>query len=99
MDKRLPIAIVVSLAQPQEKSVNGYEITYTDNISAHGARVISGHFRNPGEVLDVTCLKDQVPFRGKVIYCHKLEDDRYGVGVYFLGRNVTWSKFLTYSGN
>jgi len=73
-------------------------MTYTDNLSAHGARVISSHSWQPGELLDVTSLKDKIQLRGKVIYCQKLQDDRYGVGVHFNERSVSWSTFRTYSG-
>jgi hypothetical protein len=41
MEKRLPIVVVVCLAQSKRVGVDGEERTYTDNISAHGARVYS----------------------------------------------------------
>ncbi len=41
MEKRLPIAIVVRLAHVLDPPRNGAEVTYTDNVSAHGARVVS----------------------------------------------------------
>ena len=41
MDKRLPIAMVVHLAQELDQPVNGSEVTYTDNISVNGARVVT----------------------------------------------------------
>jgi len=47
MEKRLPIAIVVRLTEAQDQPVNGAELAYTDNVSAHGARVISSR---PGKL-------------------------------------------------
>src|SRR5260370_7406498 len=72
MEKRLPIAIVVRLAHAHDQPANGAERTCTDNVSAHGARVVSSRPWQPGEVAQVTSLKDEITIRVKVVYCHKL---------------------------
>jgi hypothetical protein len=97
MEKRLPIAIVVRLARPKGQSTNGVEMTYTDNVSAHGARVVSTHPWNAGDVAEVTSLKDETTLSGKVTYCRQLVDGRYYIGLNFQGRRVTWSAYTTYS--
>jgi len=95
MEKRLPIAIVVHLKQAQ--SVNGTEVTYTDNISAHGACVVSKRPWLPGEVAEVKSLKDQVTLRGKVVHCRKRSDNRYVVGLTFQGPHGTGSIYRIYA--
>ncbi len=97
MEKRLPISIVVSLTVARDQPANGAEVTYTENVSAHGARVISKRHWQPGEAAQVTSLKDEVAIRGKVVYCQKLPDNRYCVGLNFNGSPVTWSTYRTYS--
>jgi len=97
MEKRLPIAIVVSLTLVQDQPANGTELTYTENVSAHGARLISKRHWQSGEMAQVKCMKDEITIRGKVVYCHKLPDNRYCVGLNFNGRGVTWSTYRTYS--
>jgi len=92
MDKRLPIAMVVRLAQVQEQPINGSEMTYTDNISVNGARVVSTRSWQAGEIVQLTSLKDETTIRGKVVYCQRLVDDRYCIGL-----NFTWSTFRAYS--
>jgi PilZ domain len=97
MEKRLQISIVVSLTLVRDQPVNGTELTYTENVSAHGARVISKRNWQPEEVAQVTCLKDESTIRGKVVYSQKLMDNRYCVGLNFNGSPVTWSTYRTYS--
>jgi hypothetical protein len=98
MEKRLPIAIVVHLARVQDQRVDGAELTYTVNVSAHGARVLSNRPWQTGELARVTSFKDKIQILGKVAYCEKLGDKRYGVGLNFNGNSATWSTFRAYSG-
>ena len=97
MEKRLPIAIVVRLAHEQDQSADGAELTYTDNVSAHGARVISDHPWKTGDTATVTSLKDEVAIRGKVVYCQKRQEGRYYIGLNFMDRGVVWSVYRTYA--
>ena len=97
MEKRIPIAIVVRLTRAQDQPARGPELTYTDNISAHGVRVVSSRPWQIGEVAQVTSLKDETTIRGKVVYCQKLMDDRYCIGLNFHERPVTWSAYRAYS--
>jgi hypothetical protein len=97
MEKRLPIAIVVRLARALDEPANGAELTYTDNVSAHGARVISRRAWQSGDVVQITSLKDETTISGKVIYCQKLPDDRYCIGLNFKDRRLTWSAYRAYN--
>jgi hypothetical protein len=97
MEKRLPIAIVVYLAQARNQSIKEPEVAYTDNLSTHGACVISSRTWELGEVVEVASLKDRTALRGKVVHCEKRSDDRYAVGLSFNGYQVTWSRYRSYS--
>jgi hypothetical protein len=46
----------------------------------------------------VTSLKDEITLSGEVVYCQKLPDDRYLVGLNFQNRRVTWSMYRNYNG-
>ena len=96
MERRLPIAIVVRLAHEEDSPDNSEELTYTDNVSAHGARVISSRPWKTGEVAKVTSLKVEETMRGKVVYCQKRQEGRYFIGLDFLDRGVVWSTYRTY---
>ncbi len=90
MERRLPIIVVLRLAQEGSAAISGEERTFTDNISPHGARIFSKQTWQPDDVVRVTRLNEDVAC-GKVVYCQKLRDNRYCIGVKFQDRPVTWS--------
>lgn len=57
------------------------ERTYTDNISAQGARVHSARPWQPGEQVKVIPVKEETGVRGEVVYCEKHGQDRFLVGI------------------
>jgi hypothetical protein len=97
MEKRLPIAIVVNLAPVNGHTGSPPELTYTSNISAHGACVVSSRHWKPGELAEITSLKDQIALRGKVVHCEKRSDAHYIVGLSFNGHGVSWSSYRSYA--
>jgi PilZ domain len=84
------------LTQPEDRSPGAAELTYTNNVSAHGACVLSNTPWRLGEMVEVTALEDEVPLRGKVVYCRRHIDNHYAVGLSFNGDQVTWSKYRKY---
>jgi hypothetical protein len=96
MEKRLPTVVVVHLARMQDDPVNAAELTYAENISAHGACVISKRVWQPGELTNVTSLEDQSVLQGKVVHCREWSGDRYAVGLAFQRAEVTWKTFRKY---
>jgi hypothetical protein len=98
MEKRIPIAIVVYLGRAENRTAEEAELTFTDNISAHGACVISAQPWKPGEMAEVTSLNDKTMLVGRVTYCQKRADDRYGVGLSFRDSEVTWNIHTRHAG-
>ena len=97
MERRFPIVVVVCLKRTEHEGTHGEERMYTDNISAHGARVFSKHPHQPGDDVMITPIKEQTTC-GKVVYCERLADDRYAIGVKFQDCHVTWSVIRRYDG-
>jgi hypothetical protein len=97
MERRLPIIVVVRLTNSPPASADSEEKTYTDNISLRGARIFSKHAWQPGDALQVTPLNGYSAC-GKVVYCQRLTDDRYGIGVNFRDHPVIWSMVRRYGG-
>ncbi len=97
-ERRLPIAILVRLVHARTAPADNEERTYTENVSAHGACVMSKRPWQAGEEAKVTSLKDGIPLCGKVVHCQRIEDDKFYVGLSFQEQQVTWSSFSRYDG-
>lgn len=89
MEKRLPLMVAVRLEPAQGVGTHGREKAYIDNISPHGARVISRHPWLVGDVVKLTSLNEG-PVCGQVVYCQNLSDDRHAIGVHIAGRGIPW---------
>lgn len=98
MEKRLPIAMVVNLTSTHDQEANGAELTYTNNVSAHGACVVSNRQWQPGEIAEVSSFPDQTALRGKVVYCRRHGDHQYLIGLNFQNSVVVWPIYLKYAG-
>jgi hypothetical protein len=97
MQKRLTIAVVVRVVELEESVSRAAEVTYTENVSAHGACVVSSRAWRPGELAQVTSVKERIALRAKVIHCEKRPDDRYAVGFVFPEQEVTWAAYRNYA--
>lgn len=97
MEKRLPIAMVVNLASAHDRAANGAELTYTNNVSSHGACVVSNRAWQSGEIAEVTSFSDQAAIFGKVVYCRRHGNDQYAIGLNFQSNAVLWSVYIKYA--
>jgi PilZ domain len=98
MERRLPIIVVVRLAQAVNTGAVGEERTYTDNISPRGARLFSTRPWQPGDSVRIA-PRDEDPVLGNVVYCQTLPDGRFVVGVNFQDRPIKWSAMHRYDGS
>lgn len=97
-ERRLPIMVVVQLAKAPIQGIAEKESTFTHDISSRGARVFSSHPWQAGEVVMLTSLQEG-SVCGKVIYCQRLEDNRYAIGLHVPDRPITWSVLQRFWGN
>jgi len=95
-ERRFPIVVVVRLSRPGSLA-SGEEVAYTDNISAHGARVVSSHPWRPGEQAQVAPLNEERPIRGEVVYCQSVANARFCAGFRFQEK-LEWSVLERYDG-
>ena len=90
IEKRLPTSVPVYLASLEEPRAR--ERTLTENVSAHGARIISKWSWQYGEQSLITPLTGEFPQVGRVIYCLPKAGDRFSLGVEFSDRTVKWGE-------
>ena len=74
------------------------ERTITDNISPHGVRVRSTCEWRLGEQAEIIPIKGGTPMRGEVVYCQKVENGRFFVGLKFASSRVPWSILERFNG-
>jgi hypothetical protein len=97
MERRLPIIVVVRLAYSESKNTYVSEWTYTDNISAHGARIFTKHVWQLGDEITLTPFKEETA-SGNVVYSQMTADGRYWVGVKLKDHPVLWRAIRKYDG-
>lgn len=97
-ERRLPIMMEVNLAPAGRPAAEKCERTFTDNISPHGIRVQSASSWQMGEQAEVTPMKGEIPLLGEVVYCQRVEDDRFFVGLKFRDKHIPWSILRRFNG-
>lgn len=97
-ERRLPIMVVVRLAASERVSGESCERTYTDNISPRGVRVLSTRSWQPGQCAEIIPVKEETPALGEVVYCQKVENDRFFVGFKFRQSRLPWSILQRFDG-
>jgi hypothetical protein len=87
-DRRIPMEIPVML---DGHHVNpGMESTFTENVSARGARVVSVRCWDKGERLTFVSRTGEFRSSARVAYCHPLHGEGYAIGVEFLEPKGRW---------
>lgn len=89
-EKRIEIILGVQLASEQDRTANGAELTFTQNVSRYGARLVSRRNWQPGQIVEVTPGEEDTRFRARVVYCQTLPEDKYQIGLVF-DRQVEWN--------
>jgi hypothetical protein len=63
----------------------------TENVSAHGVRVLMNRRLQPGQHVLVISPRDDVRSRARTVYCQRLAERKFVVGLELSGR-VDWAK-------
>lgn len=74
------------------------ERTYTDNVSPHGIRVHTSSVWRLGDQAEVTPGKGEASMRGEVVYCQKVENGRFFLGIKFPRGHVPWAILKRFNG-
>ena len=88
VERRIPMEIPVIL--DGHRRMPGTESTFTENVSARGARVVSTRRWEQGERLTFVSRTGEFRSSARVAYCHPLQGDGFAVGVEFLDPKGRW---------
>ena len=88
IEGREPVQVQIYLANLDEPRAR--EHTVTEDVSPHGARVLTKRCWRPGEVPLVTPLIGEFPKHARVVYCDPQRNGGYSVGLQFEGPPFKW---------
>jgi PilZ domain len=88
VERRIPMEIPVVL--DGHRRMPGTESTFTENVSARGARVVSTRRWEQGERLTFVSRTGEFRSSARVAYCHPLQGDGFAIGVEFLEPKGRW---------
>ena len=88
VERRIPIEIPVLL--DGHRQMPGTESTFTENVSARGARVVSTRRWEHGERLTFVSRTGEFRSSARVAYCEPLQGDGFAIGVEFLEPKGRW---------
>jgi hypothetical protein len=89
LEKRIRLAVPVQISSSLNPAVT--ERTTTENVCSLGARILTQRARNLNERLMISSLLGDLRTLCRVVYCQRLPDGRFGVGLEIQGRAVNWS--------
>jgi|SRR5271155_2622928 len=87
-ESRIPMEIPVVLNG--HRQLPGTEATFTENVSAKGARVVSVRRWEKGAPLVLASRTGEFRSEARVAYCQPLRGDGYAIGVEFLELTGRW---------
>jgi hypothetical protein len=88
VENRIPMEIPVVLEG--HRQMPGAESTFTENVSARGARVVSIRHWDKGAQLLFASRTGEFRSAARVAYCQPLHGDGYAIGVEFLEPQGRW---------
>jgi len=90
LEKRIQRAIPVEISALQHPPL--IERASTENVSPLGVRLLTKQPMERDARLIIRSLVGDQKTVARVVYCQRLADGRFGVGMQFLGASVNWSK-------
>jgi len=88
LEKRIQLAVPVQISSVLDPVAT--ERTTTENVCSLGIRILTQRARDLNEQLMISLLRGELPALASVVYCQRLADGRYGVGLRFQGRPINW---------
>ena len=88
VEKRIPMAVAVQISGHAVQP--GTEMTFTENVSAHGARVLSSRRWKPDDRLSIRTLTGNFEANARVAWCAAARGEGFAVGLELLNPSGEW---------
>jgi hypothetical protein len=89
-EKRIARTVNLEVCLQDELKLN--ESMLTENVSAHGARVLVEQKLQPGQRVLVNSPREGVRSYARIVYCHRVSEGGFAVGLELSGRVELWAK-------
>jgi hypothetical protein len=90
LEKRIRLAVPVQISSLLDPAAT--ERTTTENVCSVGIRILTERARDLNERLMIGSLMGDLRTLARVVYCQRLPDGRFGVGLQFQRLAVDWPK-------
>ncbi|HKV62225.1 MAG TPA: PilZ domain-containing protein [Candidatus Acidoferrum sp.] len=88
-ERRIPKTVSVEVCLADD--VTFKERTLTENVSAHGVRVLTQQSMRPKQQAMVISPSEGVWSRAKVVYCQRAAENRFAVGLELFAIVDSWA--------
>jgi PilZ domain len=88
-EKRIAWTVTVELCFHDEPTLG--ETALSENVSAHGARVFVERKFPPGQHVLIRSPKEGIRSQGRIVYCQRVAETRFVVGIELSGRVEQWA--------
>ena len=88
IEKRIRLAVPLEVSKLWDPA--GSEHTITENVCSNGVRVLTRRAMEPNERLMVRSFQSDLQTKVRVVYCQRLPDGQYGVGLQFQGVAISF---------
>lgn len=89
LEKRIQLAVPVEMCPIKDKSA--MERATTENVCSVGARVVTREPKERNERLMIRSVLGNFWTIARVVYCQRLSDGRFGVGIQLQGMRLNWN--------
>lgn len=89
LEKRIEVAIPLQISTILDPEAA--ERTTTENVCSLGIRVLTDRARELNERLMISSLNGDLKRLARVVYCQRLPDGHFAVGLQFQGNAVKWA--------
>jgi len=90
LEKRIQLSLPVQISTRFDPSIT--ERTTTENVCSLGMRILTQKARQLDERLMISSLVGDLRALARVVYCQRLPDGRFGVGIQFQGQSISWPR-------